>query len=165
MADLAHTIDEVTSILPATPVHLAALTAGMTRTQLHTPPEPDSWSVNEILAHLRACHDVLGGNMLRILAEESPTWKGMSPRAWLKKTDYPQWEFEAAIDAFAKQRAALLAVIEPLPPEAWERTAKVIGMIGESHWYSVAYYAGWMAGHERAHLKRLPRMIAAVTAP
>jgi hypothetical protein len=156
------TIAEIMAILPETPSRVAALTEGMTSAQLHTAPEPGSWSVNDVLAHLRACHDVLGGNVLRILAEDTPTWKGMSPRAWLKKTDYPQWEFGPAFAAFAKQRAELLAVLVPLAPEAWERTAKVIGMIGETYDYSALYYAAWMAGHERAHLKSLPRIIAAV---
>ena len=86
----------------------------------------------------------------------------MSPRAWLKKTDYPEWEFAPAFAAFATQRAELLAVLEPLPREGWERIARVTGMIGETYEYSARYYAGWMAGHERAHLKSLPRIITAV---
>jgi hypothetical protein len=156
------TIEEIMAILGETVPRLTVLTEPLTPAQLRRPPEPGSWSVNEVLAHLRACHDVLGGNMLRILAEDSPTWKGMSPRAWLKKTDYPAWDFEPAFDAFAKQRAELMAVIEPLPPEAWERTAKVTGMLGELYDYSTHYYGAWMAGHERAHLKKLPRIIATV---
>lgn len=100
--------------------------------------------------------------ILRILAEEQPTWKGMNPRAWIKQTDYPDWQFQPAFEAFAKQRAELLAVLEPLPPDAWERTATVIGMLRETYERSVRYYADWMAGHERAHLENLPRIIAAV---
>jgi hypothetical protein len=107
---------------------------------------------------------VLGGNVLRILAEDTPTWKGMNPRAWMKQTDYPDWEFAPAFEAFAKQRAELLTVLEPLAPEAWERIARVTGMIGETYVRSARYYADWMAGHERAHLKSLPRIITAVGA-
>ena len=156
------TIDEIMAILPETPDRLAELTDSLTQTQLHAPPEPDSWSVNDVLAHLRACHDVLGGYTLRILAEDKPTWKGISPRAWLKKTDYPRWEFGPALEVFKRQRAELLAVLEPLPADAWERTATVTGMVGETYERSARYYADWMAGHERAHLKSLPRIVAAV---
>jgi DinB superfamily len=150
------------AILPETAPRIAAMTEGLAHAQLHSAPEPGSWSVNDVLAHLRACHDVLGGNVLRILAEDTPTWKGMNPRAWIKKTDYPGWAFAPAFEAFKTQRAELLAVLEPLPPEAWARTAKVTGMIGETYDRSAHYYADWMAGHERAHLKSLPRIIAAV---
>ncbi len=156
------TIEEVMAILPATPARIAALTEGLTRAQLHTSPETDSWSANDVLAHLRACHDVLGGSVLRILAEDHPTWKGMNPRAWLKKTDYPDWEFQPAFEAFTEQRAELLAVLEPLPAEAWLRTATVIGMIGETYERTALYFGDWMTGHERAHLKSLPRIIAEV---
>jgi hypothetical protein len=118
--------------------------------------------VNDVLAHLRACSDVLGGSLLRIVAEDTPTWKGMNPRAWIKKTDYPEWEFQRAFKAFEKQRAELLAVLEPLPLEGWVRTAIVTGMLGETYERTARYYGDWLAGHERAHLKGLPRIIAAV---
>lgn len=147
------TVEEVMAILPETPSRIAALTEGMTPAQLLAAPELGSWSVNDVLAHLRACYDVLGGSMLRVLAEDHPTWKGMNPRAWINKTDYPDWEFQPAFEAFARQRADLLAVLEPVPPEDWERTATVIGMLGETYERSALYYGDWMAGHERAHLR------------
>jgi hypothetical protein len=163
MASRVLTVDEIMAILPETSRRIAALTEGLTPSQLHASPEPDAWSVNDVLAHLRACHDVLGGNTLRILREDTPTWKGMSPRAWMKKTDYQEWAFEPAFEAFKKQRAELLGVLEePLLPQDWARTAKVIGMLGETYEYSALYYADWLAGHERAHWKHIGRIIAAL---
>jgi hypothetical protein len=152
--------DEIMAILPETPRRIAALTKGLSPDQLRTSRESDAWSVNDVLAHLRACHDVLGGNMLRILAEDHPAWKGMNPRAWMKKTDYPAWPFAPAFEVFKKQRAELLAVLEPLPPDAWERTATVTGMIGETYERSARYYGDWLAGHERAHWKHIERIVA-----
>jgi hypothetical protein len=156
------TVDEIMAILPETPRRISEMTTGLTPGQLHTAPEVDAWSVNDVLAHLRACHDVLGGSVLRILAEDHPTWKGMSPRAWIKKTDYREWDFAPAFEAFTTQRAGLLAVIEPLPPDAWERTATVTGMVGETYERSARYFADWMAGHERVHWKHIARIVAAV---
>jgi hypothetical protein len=156
------TVDEIMEILPETPRRIATLTEGLTEAQLHASPEPDAWSVNDVLAHLRACHDVLGGNMLRILSEDRPTWKAMNPRTWMKKTDYPAWEFATAFAAFTKQRADLLAVLEPLPPGDWERIAIVTGPLGERSERSARYYGDWMAGHERAHRKHIERIVAAV---
>jgi hypothetical protein len=164
MASRELTVDEIMTILPETPRRIAALTEGLTPTQLHASPAPDASSVNDVLAHLRACHDVLGGNTLRILAEDTPTWKGMNPRAWIKKTDYPQWDFAPAFQAFTQQRAYLLSVLEPLPLGGWERTAKVTGMLGETYERSARYYADWMASHERAHWKHIGRIVAALDA-
>jgi hypothetical protein len=86
----------------------------------------------------------------------------MNPRAWIKKTDYPEWQFAPAFEVFKKQRADLLAVLEPLPPDGWERTATVTGMIRETYERSARYYADWMAGHERAHWKHVQRIVAAL---
>jgi hypothetical protein len=159
--DLA--VDEIMAILPETSRRIAALTDSLTATQLRAAPEPDAWSVNDVLAHLRACHDVLGGNMLRILAEDTPTWKGMNPRAWIKKTDYPEWEFAPAFKVFRRQRAELLVVLEPLPPHDWARTATVTGMLGESYQRSARYYGSWLASHEQAHWKHIGRIVTVVS--
>lgn len=164
MASRDLSVDEIMAILPETPGRIAALTKGLTPTQIHASPEPDAWSINDVLAHLRACHDVLGGNVVRILAEDHPTWKGVNPRAWIKKTDYPEWEFAPALKAFKKQRADLLAVLEPLPQDGWERTATVTGMLRETYERSARYYASWMASHERAHWKHFERIVAQVRA-
>jgi DinB superfamily len=164
MAKRELTIDEIMAILPETPRQIAASTDGLAVAQLRASPEPDAWSVNDVLAHLRACHDVLGGNVVRILTEDHPTWKGVNPRAWIKQTDYPEWEFAPAFKAFKKQRADLLAVLEPLPQEGWERTATVTGMLGETYERSARYYGTWLADHERAHWKHIGRIVAEVRA-
>ena len=164
MAGRGLTVDEVMAILPETPRRIAGLTEGLAPTQLRASPGPDAWSVNDVLAHLRACHDVLGGNLLRILAEDHPAWKRMSPRAWMRKTDYPAWEFAPALEAFTRQRGELLRVLEPLPRDAWARTATEIGTHGETHQRSALYYGDWLADHERVHWEQIATIVAAVHA-
>jgi hypothetical protein len=156
------TVEEIMAILPSTPGRLASMTDALTRDELHVAPEPGSWSVNDVLAHLRACSDVLGGNAIRIVTEDHPAWRGMSPRTWQARTDYHDWEFGPAFDAFARQRAELLAILEPLAPAAWERTATVTVPPKKVIEYSARYYADWLASHERAHVRGLPRIIEAV---
>ncbi len=78
------------------------------------------------------------------------------------ETDYPEWAFAAAFEAFRTQRAALLAVLEPLPPESWDRTARVTGLVGGVGLRSARYYGDWMAGHERVHLQHIGRLVARV---
>jgi len=107
-------------------------------------------------------HDVLGGNMLRIVRENHPAWKGMNPRTWQKQTDYFEWKFPPAFEAFRQQRAELLEVLEELPPEAWERTATVSVPPNQHYEYSTRYYGDWMARHERAHLGHMGRILKAV---
>ena len=158
------TVDEIMAILPETPRQIAALTSGASAAQLRAVPEPDAWSVNDVLAHLRASSDVLGGNILRIIEEDHPSFRRVSPRAWLRKTDYPDWEFAPALTAFERQRAGLLAVLGPLPPEDWERTATVTERPGRTVERSVLYYADWLASHERVHRDQIEQIVVAVRA-
>ena len=163
MARVDLTVDEIMTILPVTPERIAELTAGLTPAQLLTPPEPEAWSINDILAHLRASHDVLGGNILRILAEDHPAWKRLSPPAWMRKSDYTTWAFEPACGAFRKQREDLLAVIEPLPADAWQRTATV-NEFGSNVERSALFFGDWLAGHEQVHLTQIEATATALTA-
>jgi hypothetical protein len=162
MASSAMSVDEVMGILRTTVPRLRELTDGVAEDRL-TAITDYAWSVNDQLAHLRACHDVLGGNMLRIIREEHPAWKGMSPGARLKQTDYLTWTFEPAFAAFRAQRTELLEALEVLSPEGWERTATVSVPPGKVYEYSTLYYGGWMARHERGHLRHIARILAALT--
>jgi hypothetical protein len=156
-----HTTGQILALLADTPTRLAGLTAGCSPEQLGTPPEPGEWSVSELLAHLRACADVWGRSITRILAEDTPAFRYVSPRTWIRKTDYPDWAFDAALVAFTEQRAALIAQLEPLAPEAWHRTANVTKS-GKSRVETVLSYAGGMADHELIHLEQIAHTVAAV---
>jgi uncharacterized damage-inducible protein DinB len=150
---------EVLSLLKASPVRLAAATERVPAERLHTPPEEGSWSANDVLAHLRSCADVWGDCIHAILQEDAPTIRADNPRTWIEQTDYPELEFHASLRAFAAQRAELVAVLEPLPTEAWLRGATVTGA-GRPLQRTVLSYAQWLATHERPHVKQVERAIA-----
>src|SRR5689334_7031682 len=120
-------IEQVLTMLAATPLRLAALTAGLGPAQLRTAPNPDEWSANEVLAHLRACADMWGNCIMAMIAQDRPTLRAINPRTWISKTDYLEQEFQPSLQAFATQRTDLLAVLEPLPREGWARAATVTG--------------------------------------
>jgi len=157
-ASRALTIEQVLTLLAETPPRIAALTARLSPAQLHTAPNHDAWSANDVLAHLRACADVWGGCMLTLIAEDIPTLRAVNPLTWIKKTDYLELEFRPSLSSFTKQRADLLAVLEPLPREAWSRAATVTGA-GKVLERTVLFYAQWMAGHERSHVKQVGRIV------
>lgn len=161
MARSLFTIEEVLGLLAESPVRLDALTTDLAPVQLRTAPAPGEWSANDVLAHLRSCADVWGGCITRILAEDHPTLRAIDPRTWMKQTDYPDLEFRPSLDAFMVQRTELLAVLHPLPPEAWPRGATVTGA-GSVLERTVLRYADSLARHERAHLKQLAHIAGTV---
>jgi hypothetical protein len=157
----SHTIEQVLTLLAETPSRLEALTAGLERAQLQTAPN-DEWSANDVLAHLRACADVWGGCIATIIAEERPTLRAVNPRTWITRTDYRELEFQPSLRAFAAQRAALLAVLELLPPDGWLRAATVTGA-GKALERTVLFYARWLAEHERPHVKQIACLVKSMS--
>ncbi len=153
--------EQVLTILVAAPQRIAALTADLLPTQLRAAPAPDAWSANDVLAHLRACADMWGNCIARMLSEDRPTLRAVDPRTWIEETDYRKQEFQPSFHAFATQRTALLAVLAPLPPAGWSRAATVTGA-GKPLERTVLFYARWLARHERTHVKQIERTAKAL---
>jgi hypothetical protein len=99
-----------------------------------------------------------GNCIVAIIAQDKPTLRAVNPTTWIKKTDYLEQEFQPSLRAFAAQRIDLLAVLEPLAREGWSRTATVTGA-GKVLERTVLFYAQWLAGHERTHLKQIERIV------
>jgi hypothetical protein len=155
------TSEQVLAILAETPRRLAALTAGLEPAQLRAGPGPEAWSANDVLAHLRACADVWGGCIARMLAEDRPAFPAVSPRTWINRTDYRELELFASLHSFTAQRADLMAVLVPLPGEDWLRAATVttVGRVLEP---TVLSYAERLARHEREHVRQIEQIVTAM---
>jgi hypothetical protein len=155
------TIDQVLTQLPDTPTRIAALTDGLTPEQLCATPIDGGWSANEVLAHLRACADVWGGCIVKMVTQDKPTLRVVSPRTWIRKTNYLDLEFLPSLQVFATQRAELLAVLRSLAPEGWSRAATVTGA-GAVLERTVLFYAQGLALHEGVHLNQVQCIVTAM---
>ena len=98
-----------------------------------------------------------GGNIERIIDEDVPKIRAVSPRGWSKRTDYQALEFGASMHAFAAQRDSLLGLLARLTVDGWQRTAQVAGS-GKVSTETVLSYAGRLAEHERHHLDQFVRI-------
>jgi len=149
---------QVLIMLAATPPRIAALTADLTPAHLQSAPAPGEWSATEVLAHLRACADMWGNCIVEMIAHDRPTLRAVNPTTWINKTDYREQAFHSSLEAFTMQRADLLAVLDPLAPESWRRSATVTGA-GKPLERTVQFYAEWLATHERPHIKQIERIV------
>ena len=154
--------EEILALLEETPQRIATATAGLTGARARTAPKSGEWSLNDILAHLRACADVGGDAIARILAEDHLTLRAVAPRVHVKGTDYLHVDFESSLRAFARQRARSLAVLRRLTPTDWSRSARVIGR-SRTREESVLSDAHWLARHERAHYPEIERLARRVS--
>ena len=156
-------IDETMTLLAENPRRVIELTRGLTPAQLRQAPGRDEWSANELLAHLRCCADVWGGYIARIVDEDVPKIRAVSPRGWMKRTDYQDLEFHTSMHAFAAQRDSLLGLLGRLTVDGWRRTARVTRS-GRVSTETVLSYAERLAEHERHHLDQFVRILNVVKA-
>ena len=156
-------IEQVLILLAEASPRIAALTDGLSAEQLRTAPAPGEWSATGILAHLRACADVWGDCIARIIDEDRPTLRAMDPRTWMERTDYPDLAFAPSFAAFTAQRAGLLTTLHSLPADDWSRAATVTGA-GRPLERTVHSYTQWLATHERTHLRQIQRTVDVVHA-
>jgi uncharacterized damage-inducible protein DinB len=110
-------------ILQGTPRRLQAYAQGLDPARLNYKDSHEAWSANDILAHLRACASVWGGCIQSMLSQEHPTIRYISPRTYIRKTDYLKQEFIASLEAFTHQREALLVRLHSLETQDWDRWA------------------------------------------
>ena len=96
--------------------------------------------------------------MATIIVEDHPTIRAMSPRTWIKHTNYPALEFAPSFRAYTKQRAELLALLRPLPKASSLRSANVTGA-GMPRDRTVLEHAQRLANHERSHVKQIERIV------
>ena len=153
-------IQTVLTMLATTPKQMARLARGLRHQQLHRKPEANAWSAQEIVAHLRACAEIWGSSIDRMLTEDHPTIRYVSPRTWIRKTDYLQQNFPDSLRAFSQRRATFVETLSRLDAMDWSRgatfTATTLGREA-----TVLSYATRIADHEVRHLGQLQRTISA----
>ena len=81
-------VEEVLRQLRRTPKHFKTVAKGLTDAQVTCPPAEGSWSLHEVLAHVRGAADVQGGWITRMLEEDAPSIRYASPRTGMRKGNY-----------------------------------------------------------------------------
>lgn len=157
-AGRAPEFDLVLAALAGTPKEIGRIARGHDDRQLHRSPAAEAWSARDIVAHLRACAEVWGRSIDRMIQEDHPTIRYVSPRGWIKKTDYLDQDFRVSFRAFSEARSALLDTLRTLDTAGWSRRATFTGTtLGRDA--TVLIYARRIADHEVHHLEQLRRTL------
>jgi DinB superfamily len=101
---------------------------------------------------------VWGGSIITMVREDHPTIRAISPRTWIHDTDYPDCAFKQSFEAYSRQRAELLALLNRLSPEDWARGGTFTGA-GRLLERTVLSEATAIAVHERPHVKQIERVV------
>lgn len=152
------TIEQMLEMLETHPRRIAAATKGVSATRLRRDKVLGEWTAVDILAHLRACSDALGDVIPDIVRGGKPM-RAVNPRSLIRRTNYRELEFAPSFRAFVRQRARRVRYLKALPRSDWARSRLFTGM-GTPRERSVLFYAEWLAGHERAHVRHIERFFA-----
>ena len=147
-------IEKYLKLLAETPRRIESLSRGMDNVQLQLKPDGDSWSTNDILAHLRSCADVWGKTIQEMLIKDNPILPYVHPRQWIKKTNYPEIDFHTSLQAFTDQRKELLMVLKKLNFKDWSRASIIKGRE-----HTVFTQIRRMATHENEHCEQIKAML------
>lgn len=151
-------IELVLEMLSSTPKQIGRIARGYDDRQLHRQPAAEAWSARDILAHLRACAEVWGSSIDRMIKEDRPTIRYVSPRGWIRKTDYLDQGFRVSLRAFSEARDALLDNLRGLETAGWSRSATFTGTTSGRD-ATVLSYARRISDHEVQHLDQLRRTL------
>jgi hypothetical protein len=142
------------TILSDTARRLEQAVKGQDDASLQFKANKTSWSVNEILAHLRACADLWTHSIYAMLAENEPTFSDINERKWAKVTKYAELPFRESFQAFSLQRENLLRVLKALPIEAWERSAIIF-----ERKHTIFTQTRRLAKHEIDHIEQIENLL------
>ena len=139
----------------ATPRKIGKLIKGVPRSKLAKRPEPNKWSVLEILAHLSETEIVGGYRMRMILSAPGMPIAAFDQDKWAKTGKYSKRDPKKALELFRALREANLALLKSLDPGQW----KHFGMHAERGEETIERIAAMFAGHDINHLKQIEKIL------
>ena len=149
----------VIELLKQGPLRIKKATSDVRTAQLHVRTEEEPWSINDILIHLRACSDVWGGTIMKMLTDDNPTQRYQSPRGFMKKPKYHNQEFADALGAYIQGRQKLVKVLSNLDDAGWSRPGTYTRVTPRHRDQTVLSLAQRMVDHEGPHLEQIESLL------
>jgi len=89
-----------------------------------------------------------------MLTQDHPTLRYISPRSYIKKTNYLELAFAESFQAYKKQRNELLNALKELSLEDWSRSAII-----KDRLETVFSYTLYLTQHETAHCEQIEELL------
>jgi hypothetical protein len=130
---------------------IRSLTAGVSDEQARWKPDPESWSILEVINHLydeeRQDFRVRLDYILHRPGEE---WPPINPPGWVVERQYNQRELGPSVENFLQERQRSLEWLRGLGEPDWQKAEQAPW--GPFH--AGDMFAGWVA-HDLLHLRQL----------
>jgi hypothetical protein len=111
---------------------------------------PGKWTLKEVVGHLVDDERIFAYRLLCVARGDTRPLAGFDERAYVSGARFEAQPLAALLREYRAVRAATIALLEGLPPEAWQRRGIVNGYEA-----SVRGLAFHIAGHELRHFRAL----------
>jgi hypothetical protein len=150
---------EPLKVQSATNKKLLRLIDGVSIAKLRKRPEPDKWSVAEILAHLADVEIVIGWRMRSILGAPGTPIQAFDQDAWVRTGHYEKRDPRKSLEQHRVLREANLALLKSLSAEQWND----YGQHSERGQESIERIVRMLAGHDLNHIQQIERILTPAT--
>jgi hypothetical protein len=136
--------------LRATPQVVAHLLADAAPASYDRRPDPDRFTIREVVAHLADWEGVWLERATRIVNEENPSLPGYDEAQWAVDHHYAELDVAEQLEKFRAGRARLADFLAGLSAEQWERSgSREFGPI------TIFQQTAMVLGHDGYHLKQI----------
>src|ERR1700751_6502294 len=130
---------------------LGPFLANASNEQLTIRPNPNKWSIGEILAHLAEDEIATAWRYRQIVEHNGSELAGFDQDLWARLGDYGSRRPEDSLTLFRLLRGANLQFLSKLSPEQWDYS----GIHAERGRITVRDLAAHMAGHDANHIEQI----------
>jgi hypothetical protein len=144
-------VEQLASEMASNASRIAALVQNVPETQARWRPDPETWSMLEVINHL--WDEEREDFRVRIdytLHHPGEPWPGIDPGGWVTQRRYNEREIEASLAGYLSAREASLAWLRQLDAPDWDTTY-------HAPWGPIRagdVFASWVA-HDLLHTRQL----------
>jgi hypothetical protein len=137
---------------------IRSLAQGVSEEQARWKPDPDSWSILEVINHLYdEEREDFRAHLDAILHHPERPWAPIAPQRWVVERHYNQRDLAQSVTSFVQERERSIAWLRGLTPD-WQ--AAIEAPFGRLTAGDV--FASWVA-HDLLHVRQLVRLHWAYT--
>lgn len=144
-------IERLASQMATSAAGISALVQNVSMQQARWRPDPDNWSILEVINHL--WDEEREDFRVRIdytLHRPGEPWPGIDPGGWVTERGYNERDPQVSLDGFLSAREASLAWLRQLSAPNWNKTYR-------APWGPIRagdVFASWV-GHDLLHTRQL----------
>ena len=131
---------------------ICSLASGVTEEQVRWKPEPEAWSILEVINHLYdEEREDFQTRLDLLLHHPGQSWPGIDPAGWVIERQYNQRNPAVSLHNFLKERQGSITWLENLSEPNWEQG---YNHPQAGHISAADMLAAWVA-HDFLHIRQL----------